>query len=74
VYKTAAGTHNRSDGRFGDYFTVRPHSPEGLAFTACNYSLNGGASVTNVNSRMVHMVRGKNTPGYVQWRQKSPTP
>lgn len=74
VLLTAAGTHNRSDGRFGDYFTVRPYSPPDLGFIATNYALNGGTSVTNVNSRYIQFVRGHNVNGFVQWRGHAPLP
>jgi len=75
VYKTAAGTHNRTDDRFGDYFTVRPHSPDGLAFTATNYSLlNGNTSSAHVNARYIQFVRGHYANGYVQWRFRNPKP
>lgn len=54
---TASGTHNRSDGRFGDYFTIHPYEPCEKWFTATNYSLLNGAAVANVNSRYIEFGR-----------------
>ncbi len=64
VYLTASGTHNRSDGRFGDYFTVRRQTPCGLYFAATNYALSGGTATANVNARYVEFGRGRD---YVCW-------
>lgn len=51
---TATGTHNRSDGRFGDYFTVRKNERCPNAWNATNYSLlNGNTSASHVNARYV---------------------
>jgi hypothetical protein len=53
---TASGTHNRSDGRFGDYFTVRKADNCPLAWAATNYSLlNGNTSASHVNARYVEL-------------------
>jgi hypothetical protein len=52
---TAVGTHNRSDGRFGDYFTIRRNDnacPHG--WNATNYALSGGNTASShVNARNV---------------------
>jgi hypothetical protein len=54
VTLTAGGTHNRSDSRFGDYFTVRGNDQCPGAWGATNYSLkNGNTSSANVNARWV---------------------
>lgn len=54
VSLTASGTHNRSDGRFGDYFTVRGNDQCPGAWSATNYSLlNGNTSPAHVNARYV---------------------
>lgn len=54
VSKTASGTHNRADSRFGDYFTVRGNDQCPGAWSATNYSLlNGNTSSANVNARYV---------------------
>jgi hypothetical protein len=49
---TASGTHNRGDGRFGDYFTVRRSSRCANTWVATNYSLDGGnTGPADVNAR-----------------------
>lgn len=54
VSETASGTHNRSDSRFGDYFTVRGNDQCPGAWSATNYSLlNGNTLPSNVNARYI---------------------
>jgi hypothetical protein len=74
VILTAAGTHNRSDGRFGDYFTIHPHSPAGLFFSATNYSLSGGTNPANVNARYVEFGRERDKASYLGWRNSIAAP
>ena len=51
---TAQGTHNRSDGRFGDYFTARKNDRCTQNFVVTNYSLlNGNTLPSHVNARYV---------------------
>jgi hypothetical protein len=52
---TAVGTHNRSDSRYGDYFTVRRNSKcPTTSWSGTNYSLlNGNTGPANVNARYV---------------------
>jgi len=50
---TASGTHNRSDSRFGDYFTVRKNSRCTNSWVATNYALDGGTATSNVNARYI---------------------
>jgi hypothetical protein len=53
---TAAASHNPSDGRFGDYFTIRRNNKcfGSYGWTATNYGLAfGNTSSTNVNARYV---------------------
>ena len=51
---TAQGTHNRSDGRFGDYFTARKNDICTQNFVATNYALlNGNTLPSHVNARYV---------------------
>lgn len=51
---TALGTHNRSDGRFGDYFTVRANERCPNTWVATNSALlNGNTSSSHVNARFV---------------------
>ncbi len=53
---TATGTHNRTDGRFGDYFTVRTNARCTSAWVATNYALlNGNTTSAHVNARYVEM-------------------
>jgi hypothetical protein len=56
-----AGTHNRSDGRYGDYHTVRPHEPCEKWFNATSYVLVNGTGVANVVSRYLEFGRNVNT-------------
>jgi hypothetical protein len=52
--RTASGTHNRSDGRFGDYFTARKNDTCPQNFVATNYALlNGNTLSSHVNARYV---------------------
>jgi hypothetical protein len=53
----ASGTHNRTDQRYGDYFTTHQHNPCGNNWTATSYALSGGTGVANVNSRYVEFGR-----------------
>jgi hypothetical protein len=51
---TATGTHNRSDGRFGDYFTVHNNERCANTWNATNYALlNGNTAASHVNARYV---------------------
>jgi hypothetical protein len=52
---TASGTHNRSDSRFGDYFTVRRNDAcTSRGWVATNYALlNGNTTSAHVNSRYI---------------------
>jgi len=53
---TAVGTHNRSDARFGDYFTVRTNSRCTSSWVATNFALvNGSTTPANVNARYIEM-------------------
>lgn len=53
---TATGTHNRSDGRYGDYFTVRNSDRCAKTWVATNYALlNGNTSAAHVNARYVEV-------------------
>ena len=54
VIVTASGTHNRSDGRYGDYFTVRASKRCSRTWAATNYALlNGNTTSAHVNARYV---------------------
>jgi hypothetical protein len=52
-----AGGGGLPDGRFGDYYRIRPASPCGLYWTVAAYALSGGTSVTNVNARQFEFGR-----------------
>jgi hypothetical protein len=64
----AAGTHNRADARYGDYFTIHPHEPCDNFFGATAYALNGGTGVANVNARWVEFGRNRDGKCYFGWR------
>lgn len=55
ISTTASGTHNRSDGRYGDYFTLRRNDKcPSTGWVATNYALSGGnTSPSHVNARYV---------------------
>lgn len=71
---TATGTANRSDARYGDYFVIHRQTPCGLFFETTSYALNGGTSVTNVNSRYTEFGRQRDAKCYFGWRDKVRTP
>jgi hypothetical protein len=51
---TAQGTHNRADGRYGDYFTVRANERCPGTWAGTNFALlNGNTSTSHVNARYV---------------------
>jgi hypothetical protein len=52
--RIATGTHNPSDNRFGDYFTVRKNERCPNTWVATNYALYGGnTKAAHVNARYV---------------------
>jgi hypothetical protein len=54
ISRTASGTHNRTDGRFGDYFTVRNSDRCARTWVATNYALSGGNTLpAHVNARYI---------------------
>jgi hypothetical protein len=69
---TAGGTHNRSDNRFGDYFTIHPYEPCEKWFFATNYALSGGTAVANVNYRVVEFGRNRDFRCYAAFRNQFP--
>jgi hypothetical protein len=63
LFLTAAGTHNRSDGRHGDYFTVRQSSRCSDTWVATNYALDGGnTNSSHVNARYIEFQSDDNPP------------
>lgn len=73
-FPTASGTHNRADGRYGDYFTIHPYEPCEKWFSATNYALLSGTGVANVNSRYVEFGRQQSFRCYNAHRNQVPTP
>jgi len=69
---TAAGTHNRTDQRYGDYFGIHRNNPCGDSYTAMNYALNGGTSTANVNSRFIQFGRGRDKGCVDEYRGSAP--
>lgn len=72
---TAIGSRNPAPGangnvRFGDYFSVHPHEPCTLWFSATNYALDEGTDVAHVNARYVEFGRGRDEKCYFGWRNK----
>ncbi len=74
VFIAAAGSHNRADGRFGDYFTIHPYEPCEKWFSATSYALNGGTAVSNVNSRYVEFGRNESFRCYNSHTGQLPNP
>jgi hypothetical protein len=72
IVRTAVGTHNRPDQRFGDYFVTHRHNPCGNSWTATNYALNGGLNTANVNSRYVEFGRGRDVGCNLEYRNAQP--
>ncbi|HZM79446.1 MAG TPA: hypothetical protein VFC19_27260 [Candidatus Limnocylindrales bacterium] len=70
VTLTVGSTHNPS--RYGDYFTVRRHSPDGNFFTASAFGYIGGTAVANTSARYVEFGRGRDHQGYLAWRNAIP--
>jgi hypothetical protein len=58
VFLTASGTHNRSDSRYGDYFTIHPYEACEKWFTATNYA-RLGVALANINSRYIEFGRNQ---------------
>jgi hypothetical protein len=60
LFLTASGTHNRSDGRYGDYFTIHAYEACEKWFTATNYARLGlGTLIASINSRYIEFGRNQ---------------
>lgn len=70
VSLTVGSTHN--PGRYGDYFTVRRHSPDGQFFTVSAFGFVGGTAVANISARYLEFGRGRDNQGYLAWRNAVP--
>lgn len=64
VALTANGTHNRSDNRYGDYFTIHSYEPCEKWFSATNYARLNGTALANINSRYVEFGRNQSVQCY----------
>jgi hypothetical protein len=62
-----SGTHNRTDGRYGDYLTIQQHEPCGYYLTAATYALSGGTAASNVRHRYVQFGRGRDRLCWNAW-------
>ncbi len=59
VAAAVAGTHNRSDSRWGDYTTVVRNQSCPNLWTASTFALNGGNATSNVDARYVEFGRSR---------------
>jgi hypothetical protein len=69
-----AGTHNPTNGRYGDYFTVHQHEPCDVFFNATNYVFTGGGGATNVDALYATFGRGRDTPCFNGWKDEDRLP
>jgi hypothetical protein len=70
LFIIAGGTHNPT--RWGDYLTVRRHSPDGYFFDTTAYALSGGTALANINGRYAEFGRGRDEQGYLAFRNAIP--
>jgi hypothetical protein len=73
VFLTASGTHNRSDGRYGDYFTIHAYEPCEKWFSATNYARLNGTAIGNINSRYIEFGRNQSVRCYRAHVNQLPT-
>ncbi|MFQ6028984.1 MAG: hypothetical protein ACE5Q6_16000 [Dehalococcoidia bacterium] len=64
---TQAGTDSPTDNKWGDYLNCRRHSPDGLTWIASGYTLQGGTNRRNVEPRVVHFGRGRDSRAVTRW-------
>lgn len=50
---TRDGTHGPGDGKWGDYLTCRPHSPDLRTWLAVGYALRNGSGRQHIEQRLV---------------------
>jgi hypothetical protein len=74
VIVSSGYTHNPSDNRYGDYYTVHPNWPCGLYWDATSYSFNGGTAGSNTNLRYSEFGRARDWKCYTGWRGHIRTP
>ncbi len=53
------GTHGPSDGKWGDYLSIRPHGQQSTDFVATGFTLNGGEERNNIQVRYIRFRRGQ---------------
>lgn len=63
----AVGTHNRTDGRFGDYFTIQQHSPCDMFLSAASYVLVDGTAGANAQHHYINFGRNRDTSCFLHW-------
>ncbi|HEY0372821.1 MAG TPA: hypothetical protein VGD79_12510, partial [Thermoanaerobaculia bacterium] len=51
---TRNGTNAPADGKWGDYITIRRHSPDETSWIASGYTLQGGPNRSNLEPLFVH--------------------
>jgi hypothetical protein len=73
VVLTASGTVNRSDGRYGDYFTIHAYEPCEKWFTATNYARTSQL-LSGINSRYIEFGRNQSARCYRAHRNTLPSP
>ena len=73
VTLTASGTHNRSDNRYGDYFTIHSYEPCEKWFSATNYARLNGTAIGNINSRYIEFGRNQSFRCYQAHRNQLPS-
>ncbi|MDR7485183.1 MAG: hypothetical protein QN187_07610 [Armatimonadota bacterium] len=71
---TVMSTHNRSDGRFGDYFTTQVWEPCEKWFLTTSYGYVGGSALANVDSRYTEFGRNRDYKCWRNWRFRRPGP
>lgn len=65
---TRNGTNGSADGKWGDYLSCRRHSPDGLTWMATGFTLQGGSGRSNIEPRVVHFGRQRDTGAVNRWR------
>jgi hypothetical protein len=60
-------TNGPADGKWGDYLSVRRHSPDGFTWSAIGYTLQGGSSNREVEAQYVHFGRERDRRGVERW-------
>jgi hypothetical protein len=72
-FSTTSGTENRTDGRYGDYFTIHAWEPCEKFFIATSYARNS-QSVTDLESRITEFGRNRDYRCWSNWANRRPIP